>query len=335
MTAAPPGHDDRPTALVDSYGRSIDYIRISVTDRCNLRCRYCMPAEGVKLLRHENVLRFEEIVAFMRVAVPAGIRNARITGGEPLARLGVATLIRDLLELPGLADLSLTTNATALARHAAGLWEAGLRRVNIGLSSLDPAVYATVTRGGVLADALAGLEVAVATGFSPIKVNVVLLRGINDDPAPFLELTRRGPIEVRFIEYMPVGAVASETYFVSAAELRSRIDRLGPFEEAGRNWGSGPAQRCQRMPDTPGRFAVIAPITEHFCEQCNRLRLTADGRLRMCLLRRAEIDLKPALRPTPDEGGLRALLDRAVATKPACGAHVEGDLGRRMSQIGG
>lgn len=322
-------------ALVDSFGRAIDYIRISITDRCNLRCEYCMPVTGVRPIPHETILRYEEIVAFMAIAVPAGIRNARITGGEPLARRGAPDLVGKLRAIPGLSDLSLTTNATLLPQFATELWEAGLRRINIGLPSLEAPAYAALTRGGALDDALAGLHAAVRTGFAPIKINVVLLRGVNEDPAPFLDLTRRLPVEVRFIEYMPVGPVSSSEYFLSAAEHRLRLDRLGPFEEAGRNWGHGPAQQYLRLAGAPGRFAVIAPVTEHFCEHCNRLRITADGRLRLCLLRRSEIDLKPALRPQPDEHAIRAALKQAMAIKPQCGTQTDLDYGRRMSQIGG
>jgi len=228
--------------MIDRFGRTIDYIRISVTDRCNLRCRYCMPEEGVPMLEHEDILRFEEIVAFMRVAVSEGIVKVRLTGGEPLRRPGIVGLVRMLLAVPGLQDLSLTTNGILLPQFAGELKAAGLKRVNIGLPSLDPAVYAYLTRLGSLDAALAGLKAAVDAGFSPIKLNVVVLRGVNDDLAPYLDLTRRLPVEVRFIEYMPIGPLGEDHYLVPGAELRRKLETLAPLEPANKPRGNGPAQ---------------------------------------------------------------------------------------------
>lgn len=321
--------------LRDGRNRVVDYLRVSVTDRCNLRCRYCMPAEGVPLVRHADVLRFEEITAFVAVAAELGVTNVRLTGGEPLVRPGVGELIRQLRAVTGITDISLTTNATLLARHAAGLKEAGLIRVNIGLPSLDAGTYREITRGGELADALAGLEAALGLGFSPVKLNVVALRGVNDDPRPWLELTTRLPVEVRFIEYMPIGAEDHARYYVPATELLARLDTVAELEALDAMQGAGPATRAARVPGAPGRLAVIAPVSEHFCGSCNRLRLTADGRLRLCLLATAEVDVRSALRPVPQPERLRALVRRAITCKPERSEPDLASFGRAMSQIGG
>jgi cyclic pyranopterin phosphate synthase len=321
--------------LVDSSRRTISHVRISVTDRCQLRCRYCLPEEGVPLLDRRDVLTYEEILSIVRVAVEEGITSARVTGGEPLLRRGIVSLVRGLAGLDGLSDLSLTTNGILLPELAGPLRETGLARINIGLASLDPERYRDLTRGGDLATALHGVEAAVAAGFDPVKINTVLLRGVNDDPAPYLDLTCRLPVEVRFIEYMPIGPVPSDRWFVSAAEVRGKLEALGPFAEAARLPGSGPAEQALRLPSAPGSFAFIAAVSDHFCDRCNRLRLTADGHLRPCLLDVREIDIKPALRPVPDRERLRELLHEAITEKPAGRPARAENLGRGMSQIGG
>jgi cyclic pyranopterin phosphate synthase len=320
---------------IDSSGRTISHLRISVTDRCQLRCRYCLPEEGVPLLDRRDILSYEEILAFVRLAVEEGITSARVTGGEPLLRRGIVSLMRELAGLGGLEDLALTTNGILLPELARPLREAGLARINIGLSSLDPETYRDLTRGGDLATALDGVRAALAAGFAPVKINVVLQRGVNDDPGPFLELTRRHPVEIRFIEYMPIGPVPSDRSFVPVAEFRGRLEAHRPFEEAARSPGNGPAEPALRLPGAPGSFAFIAAVSDHFCGGCNRLRLTADGHLRLCLFDAREIDLKPALRPAPDRERLRALLHLAIHQKPAGRSVDAGNLGRRMSQIGG
>ena len=322
--------------MQDHIGRSIDYIRVSVTDRCNLRCRYCMPEEGVPLLRHEDILRFEEIAAFLRVAVAEGIVHVRLTGGEPLHRPGIVDLVRMLTEIPGLKDLSMTTNGTLLPPLAADLRRAGLQRINIGLPSLDPAIYAALTRFGSLDQALAGVQSALDAGFDPVKLNVVVLRGINDSLARYVELTKRWPVAVRFIEYMSIGPLGEEHSLVPAAEIRTMLENLGPLEPAEKPAGNGPARVYWRVPGAPGSLAVIAPMTEHFCPECNRLRLVADGHLRMCLFGAEEIDIRPALRPAVDEQALRGLLvARAMQEKPICMPDSIRDYGRAMGSIGG
>lgn len=322
--------------LRDGYDRRIEVLRISVTDRCNLRCVYCMPEEGVPHLDHAGVLRYEEIVAVTRVLTRRGLQAVRLTGGEPLARRGVSELVRAIAGLDGLDDIALTTNATLLVPPvAAELAAAGLRRINVGLPSLDPETYRTLTRGGDLAAALAGIDAALAAFLAPVKVNVVLLRGVNDDPAPFLDLTRRLPVEVRFIEYMPIGASSSQRFLVPMAEFARRLEAFGPFDEVATLAGKGPSRDGMQLPGAPGRIASITAMSEHFCARCNRLRLTADGHLRLCLFDRDEIDLKPALRPMIDETRLDALLNCALAAKPEAMPEGPVEYGRRMSQIGG
>jgi cyclic pyranopterin phosphate synthase len=320
--------------LVDGFGRTIDYLRVSVTDRCNLRCEYCMPAEGVPRLAYGDILSYEEIEAFLRVAVAEGIRHVRLTGGEPLARLGVVSLVEKLAAIPDLEDLSLTTNGILLPALGEALRAAGLTRVNLGISSLDPATYQSITRGGDLREAIKGLEAAVAL-FSPVKLNVVVMRGISDEPGPYLELTRRHPVEVRFIEYMPIGPKDARSAYVPMGEVLRRIESHGPFEPIGEAVGKGPASQRRRIPGAPGSFAVITPVSHHFCAACSRLRLTSDGHLRLCLLVRGEVDVKPALRPSPDPERIRALLRQSVAAKPAGIANGTDVQGLGMSQIGG
>lgn len=328
--------------LTDPSKRVLRYLRVSLTDRCNLRCLYCMPEEGAPSLAHDQILRYEEIEAVLRVAVRLGLTSVRLTGGEPLARRGVLQLVERLHEIPGLDDLSLTTNGTLLAEAAAPLRRAGLQRLNIGLPSLDRAIYARLTRRDALPQALAGLETALAEGFRPLKVNVVVLRGINDELAPFLALTAAKPVEVRFIEYMPIGPLASQSFFLPAIEIERRLRAEGPLQEAEPPMGMGPATRYWRLPGAPGRLAVLAPMSEHLCPFCNRLRLTADGRLLPCLFSDQEIDLKPSLRPSLAERSLEEAFHRAAAEKPSCMApllpqerHNSPRQGYYMVQIGG
>ncbi len=321
--------------LVDASRRTIRHIRISVTDRCQLRCRYCLPEEGVRLLDHGDILRYEEILALVRVAAAEGVTGVRLTGGEPLVRRGIVSFVEELARVEGIRDLSLTTNAILLPPLAQPLRDAGLSRINIGLSSLDPATYRSLTRRGELADALRGLHAAVRVGFEPVKLNAVILRGINDDLVPFLDLTREYPVHVRFIEYMPIGPVPFARHFVPISEIRAKLASRGPFEEAEETVGSGPARRGWRIPGAPGTFSTIAAMSEHICERCNRVRLTSDGHLRPCLFSGHELDLKSALRPVPDPARLRALLREAIAAKPACMHAATGGPSRSMSQIGG
>jgi cyclic pyranopterin phosphate synthase len=328
--------------LVDSLGRTIDYLRVSVTDRCNLRCRYCMPPEGVPGIPHDEILRYEEIARIVRAAAAMGVAKVRLTGGEPLVRRGIVSLVSLLREIPGIRELAMTTNATLLDRLAEPLAAAGLDRVNVSLDTLDPAQYAEITRGGSLAEALRGIEAAEAAGLGPIKVNAVVARGINEGALVDLaRLTLERPWSVRFIEWMPLnGDAAQAARLVPSAEVRAMIERsLGPLRpavpEAARS-GRGPAVGY-RLDGARGTIGLISPVTQHFCAACNRLRLTADGRLRLCLLADDEVDLRALVRAGAGDEEIQHALRRAVACKPAghrLASHIVPD-GRHMAEIGG
>jgi cyclic pyranopterin phosphate synthase len=329
--------------FLDSFARPINYLRISVTDRCNLRCVYCMPAEGIPLLPHDEILTFEEIVRVVRQASELGIYKIRLTGGEPLVRLHLPALVRMIAAIPGIDDISMTTNGHLLPRYAQELADAGLKRVNISLDSLRPDRFRAVTRVGNLELAWEGVRAAEAAGLTPVKINVVALRGFNDDEVVDLaRLTLTEERHIRFIEVMPLGhnELWAEDGFIPMSEVRQRIEAaLGPLEQVGRDApvvGNGPA-RYWRFPGAPGTIGFISPVSDHFCAGCNRLRLTADGRLRPCLLSDDEIDLREPLRAGIDDAALRDLLTNAVARKPARHHLDEGQraTGREMSQIGG
>ena len=326
----------------DDFGRAINYLRVSVTDRCNLRCVYCMPAEGVDKQAHGEILRYEEIALIVRAAAELGVRKVRLTGGEPLARLGLPDLVRMLAAVPGIDDLAMTTNGTLLARHAQALAEAGLRRVNISLDTLHPERFRHITRHGQLSDVWAGIAAAQAAGLAPIKLNMVVVRGLNDDE--IVDLARRTSSHgwhVRFIELMPIGANVdwAGDGVVPIKEVRGRIEAaLGPLEaaEAGSPAGNGPA-RYYHLPGAAGTVGFIAAISEHICRTCNRLRLTADGRLRPCLMSDEELDLRPVLRAGADLDAVKELLIQAIRRKPE--RHhldqAQPPQGRTMSEIGG
>lgn len=310
--------------LVDGHNRIIDYLRISVTDRCNLRCVYCMPPEGLDPLQHDEILRYEEIAGVARVASTLGIRKMRLTGGEPLVRKDLHLLIQDLAQLPGIQDLSMTTNGLRLAECAKVLKDAGLQRVNVSMDSLDPQRYAAITRGGDLVRVWQGLIAALDAGMDPVKVNVVALEGLNgDEVLPFARLTKEWPFEVRFIEWMPVGVSLgwSPGSFIPSGRILSSIREAFPLEPVTSRRGNGPAE-IFRIPGGPGTIGVISPMTQHFCRTCNRLRLTADGRLRSCLFSDQEIDLKALMRRGASDDDIRKQLRRAIQNKPQA-HHIE------------
>jgi len=310
----------------------VDYLRLSVTDRCNLRCTYCMPPEGVLPRSHDDILSYEELVAFTRVAVSCGIRKVRITGGEPLVRHGCADLVGMLAQIEGVADLSLTTNGVLLPRFADDLRRHGLRRVNVSIDSLDPARYAAVTRGACLRDALAGLDAAFAAGFEPVKLNVLLLEGVEDELDAFVDLTRERAVHVRFIEFMPVDRrLVVEGHMVPAPRVLELLRARHVLEPVAGPYGHGPA-RYWAAPGAPGTIGFIAGVSEHFCERCNRLRLTADGRLRTCLFSGEETDVRPLI-GRPQE--LRAALEGALSAKTFDRRRERLANHRAMSQIGG
>jgi len=327
------------TGLSDSFQRPINYLRISVTDRCNLRCIYCMPARGITLISHDDILTYEEIATIARAAVEMGINKLRLTGGEPLVRMGLTDLVRMLAGIKGVDDISLTTNGTLLSRYAAGLKEAGLKRVNISLDTLREERFRKITCADAeLGDVLAGIEAAHAAGLEPVKLNMVVMSGINDDEVvDFAARTISEEWHVRFIEFMPVGGVSpSHSHPIPIAEMRKRLEPLGELQPCLPDVGSGPAKYF-RFPNAKGTVGFITPISEHFCFRCNRLRLTADGKLRPCLLSDDEIDLRGPLRGGASQAELKGLISAAVAAKPLQHGLMEGHSSqdRPMSQVGG
>jgi cyclic pyranopterin phosphate synthase len=327
----------------DTHNRRVSYLRVSVTDRCNLRCVYCMPPQGISWRPHADMLTYEEIERVVRVASGLGISKVRLTGGEPLVREDIEQLVTMLAAIPGIRDLAMTTNGTMLADHAAALAEAGLDRVNVSIDSLVPERYEEITRGGRLKDVLAGMDAAAGAGLEPTKVNTVVIRGTNDDEVEaFARKTFEAGWHVRFIELMPLWSnhVLADDWrsrLVSAAEIRRRLEvALGELEPADGPGGSGPA-RYYRLPGAAGTVGFITPITDHFCHRCNRLRLTADGRLRPCLLSQLEVDLRGPIRAGAGPGRIGEIILEAVERKPLEHHLAEEPeaQGRTMSEIGG
>lgn len=331
-------------ACLDPLNRPIEYLRISVTDRCNLRCVYCMPPGGIPWRPHEEILRYEEIVQVVGIAAELGIRKVRLTGGEPLVRQGLAGLIASLACIPGIEDLSMTTNGILLEPRAEELSAAGLRRVNVSLDSLNPERFARLTRGGDLTTVLRGIEAARRAGLNPVKLNTVVIRHWNDDEVTlFARKTREEGWHVRFIEFMPVGRWQDEDReawqerLVTVEEIRRRIEEvLGPLQPYAGPGGAGPA-RYYRLEGAEGTIGFISPVSEHFCARCNRLRLSADGRLRPCLLSDAEVDLRTLLRNGAGPEEVRERIIEAIRRKPAGHRLAEGKFPqeRTMSEIGG
>jgi cyclic pyranopterin phosphate synthase len=326
--------------LVDSWGREIRSLRVSVTDKCNFRCRYCMPAEGLEWLPREEVLSFEEIARLVRVLSAMGVDEVRLTGGEPLVRRDLPVLVSFLAEIPGVRDLSLTTNGVLLDRLAGPLVEAGLRRLNVSLDSLSHVRFAEITRRDALDRVLTGLEEAERyPELRPIKVNCVAMRGFTEEEVPALaELARRKPYVVRFIEFMPLDADQAwrEDEVLTGGEIRALIEERWPLVEIPAKPSS--TARRFRFADGAGEIGFVNPVSEPFCSSCDRIRLTADGQLRTCLFSRREWDLKAPLRDGSSDDELAALIRFAVRHKEL--KHKINDPGfvrasRSMSQIGG
>jgi len=326
--------------LFDSFRRRINYLRISVTDRCNLRCVYCMPPEGVSWIPHGEILSYEEISAIVQVAAGMGINKVRLTGGEPLLRAELPKLIEMLSQIKGIEEISLTTNGTLLKRYAIELKQAGLKRVNISLDTLKSDRFRYITRCGELRDALDGIDAAMDADLQPIKINMVVMRGINDDEVlDFARMSYNQGWNVRFIEVMPFTEMAES---VPSSELRQRIMSLGPLLKAESCQLSvissdGPA-RYYRLPGARGTIGFISPISEPFCSDCNRLRLTSNGRLCPCLLSDDGVDLKQPLRSNASPEEIKRLILKVVASKPEH-HRLSGDgaisMKRKMSQTGG
>ncbi len=307
-----------PTSpLIDTHGRTVRDLRISVTDRCNLRCVYCMPLEGMPWLPREQLLTYEEITRFARVALDLGVQAIRLTGGEPTVRLDLPVLVRMLSALrPGL-DLSLTTNGLKLAEMAPALRDAGLRRVNVSVDTLHPERFRAIARRDRFDDVIRGLAAARAAGFAPIKINAVLMRGFNEDEVvPLARWAREHGYELRFIEWMPLDFQHSwsRERLVPAAEILAQLDRAFPIEPLAGEDPSAPAS-MHRYRDGGGRVGVIASVTRPFCGHCDRIRLTADGQIRTCLFSLREYDFRKAMREGGSDEDVAALLRAAVWRK--------------------
>jgi cyclic pyranopterin phosphate synthase len=323
----------------DSFGRRIDYMRISLTDRCNMRCVYCMPAVGMQFSPRPELLTNDELLLVVRAAAAAGFRKLRLTGGEPTLRQDIVELVRAMKAVPGIEHIAMTTNALRLRRLAGPLKAAGLDRVNISIDSLDPQKFRQITRGGSLDEVWAGVYAADEVGLTPIKLNAVIVRGMNDDEVvPLAALTTQHPWEFRFIEVMPLTGVAglADEGVVSTAELIARISaHFGPLVPHGQD-PADPARRF-RIPGAPGKLGFISAVTDPFCATCNRMRLTAEGRLHLCLLRDDEVDLRAAIRAGAGAGEVEQIIRHAVQVKPWGHGLPEGvrPTLRGMSQLGG
>lgn len=314
--------------MKDDFGRDIYYLRLSVTDLCNLRCVYCMPEEGVGKRCHSDILSVEEIEEIVRAAVDCGIRKIRVTGGEPLVRKGIIEICRRIAAIPDVQELCITTNGTLLPQYASQLREAGVSRLNISLDTLDGDKYTTITRGGSLKDILVGIDAALEAGFDNIKINTVLMGGVNDAEIPAMVALTRKNINVRFIELMPIGECAgwSKDRFISNSKVLEMAPELSEV-------GSSGVARLYRLPGAAGTVGLISPISSHFCPTCNRIRVTSDGKLKPCLHSSDEVNLR----------GLhgQALVDtirNAVRIKPKQ-HHLDEDSRsgsiRNMNEIGG
>jgi len=337
------------TGLSDSFNRPIDYLRISVTDRCNLRCIYCLPAEGARLRPHSEILTYEEITTIARLAAELGIDKLRLTGGEPLVRAKLTELVAMLTKIDTIDDISITTNGALLKHYAHELKQAGLRRVNISLDSLRQDKFELITRRDMLKEVLQGIDAAKAAGLDPVKINMVVMHGINDDEiVDFANLTIAEGWHVRFIELMPFttdnppeghstwGKASTHSRFMSVYEIKERLSRLGKLKPCPPITGNGPAKYF-RLPQSTGTIGFINPISQHFCFNCNRLRLTAEGKLRPCLLSDKETDLRQPLRDGATPEKLRQIITEAVRTKPKQHHLFQGSIPKKrlMSQVGG
>ncbi|MDR3307879.1 MAG: GTP 3',8-cyclase MoaA [Coriobacteriales bacterium] len=333
---------------IDQHGREIDYLRISVTDRCNLRCLYCMPEEGVAWKPHDAMLSLEEIERFVRIAAGEGFSRIRFTGGEPLVRLGIVDLVSAVVHTPGVEHVAMTTNGILLPKMADSLRAAGLERVNISMDTLDPAQFTYITRWGRLDDAYAGIDSALSVGFNPVKVNAVVVRSLDQDLLAFARLSMDRPLHVRFIEYMPIGDssggeglgwTAADTIpneelieLINERAAAAGLGGLVPLSKGHEPDGWGPA-RYYSFEGAQGTVGFISALSRHFCSECNRLRLTAEGELRPCLFSDEEYDVREALRANDDDA-VRALLREALLSKPD-EHHNRVGTARLMSQIGG
>jgi GTP 3',8-cyclase len=325
--------------LIDPYNRCLNYMRISITDQCNLKCIYCDPFARTPKLTHDDILRYEEILRLVRISANLGLSKVRVTGGEPLARKGVYYFLDQLNAIKPIKDVSLTTNAVLLKDNLDKIKSAGIKRINISLDSLKREKVLQITGRDVFADVWEAIMGAHEMGFSPIKINMVPLRGINDDElVAFAELSLKYPFHIRFIEYMPIGkTIVGSGQQILADEIKAVIESIGELLPIEGDGNQGPAVRY-RYRGAPGEIGLIRPISQHFCGSCNRLRLTANGQLRVCLLSDLQVDLKTPMRLGLLDDDLKELILKAVKLKPmshrlndSCSGRVAG----QMSAIGG
>jgi len=323
----------------DKYGRHINYLRISVTDRCNLRCTYCMPSEGITLMGHSEILRYEEIIKLARLAYEMGFTKFRLTGGEPLVRKGLPDLIRELAHLGENIDLAVTTNGVLLAKYAEELKSAGLPRINISLDTLKREKFKQISRFDLFDDVINGIKQAMRVGFDPVKINAVVVRGVNDDEIlDFVEMTKDQPLWVRFIELMPFSRNNwRDEDFISADEIKKRIEAHYQMKALSRSDKSSPAVDYH-VEGYKGYIGLIAPLSGKFCDFCNRIRLTADGHLLPCLHSNIEIDIRTPMRSGASDDELKRILRKAMLAKPKghtlCEENFE-KTKRDMSKVGG
>ena len=326
--------------LVDAFRRPITYLRVSVTDRCNLRCVYCMPEAGLPWIPKPEILSFEEIASIVSAAARIGVRSIRLTGGEPLIRRDLDRLVAMIAAIPGIDDIALSTNGLLLAQQAPALAAAGLRRVNISLDTLHEERFTAIARRPGLHKVLAGIDAAVAHGLTPVKINCVVMRGANDDELEaFASLTRERAVHIRFIEMMPVqdSVDLQRDAWVSSDEVLARLSALGELHAVPNPHGNGPA-RTFAYDDAPGTVGVISPLAHEYCERCNRVRLSADGRLKLCLFGENMIDLRSPLRSGGGEAAIVELFRASMHVKPERHHLALGETAsmmRAFSEIGG
>ncbi len=306
-----------PSSLIDRYKRQLNYLRVSITDRCNLRCIYCMPAGTYRKLPHREILRYEEMLRIIRIGIRLGISKVRITGGEPFVRKEAVSFLEVLTKLEGLKDISLTTNGVLLAKYMDQVSSAGIRRLNISLDTLKREKYLRITGVDAFEQVWAGIESAYQAGLNPVKINTVVLNGINDDELTDLAaLSFKYPFHFRFIEYMPIGRTRlCDKSPLLYPEIRARIEKIGELVPVSKQPEDGPAMRY-KFRGAPGEIGFITPVGRHFCNECNRLRLTADGRIRPCLLSDIYEDIKTPLRAGMLDTDLAEVFFRAVQRKP-------------------
>ena len=317
--------------MIDGYGRQIHYLRLSVTERCNLRCRYCMPEDGICKKDRVDLMSEEEMIRAVEVAASLGVTKLRITGGEPLVKCNILSICQRAAAVDGINEVCITTNGTLLPKLALPLKEAGVKRINLSLDTLDPKKYAHITRLGTLDQAMDGLQAALDAGFEKIKINAVLIGGFNDDEIiPLAELTKQYPVDMRFIELMPIQDhdEFGEAAFIPCKRVLEKLPEAVPQQR------DGGVARLYRLPGALGNIGLISPLSDHFCASCNRIRLTADGKLKPCLHSADEFSIKGL-----DKDGMLAEFKRAILAKPSCHAELShasrSQAGRNMNQIGG